>query len=83
MLTNRFQGVLITDGFDSYAVFLYNCDDMDWNGAAKIGWQASPSLYNSHRMSGAVNARDVACINTPITLSSTILFKISEAGMYM
>ena len=79
--TNRFQGVLITNGTDSYAVFLYNCNDMDWNGRAKIGWQANPVFYDSHRMSGTTNVGDVACINTPVTFSSTVFFKISGNGM--
>ena len=55
---------------------------MEWNGRAKIGWQASPQLYGSHRMSGAVNVKDVACINTPVTDSSTVVFKISENGTF-
>ena len=54
---------------------------MKWDGSAKIGWQANPGLYDSHRMSGAANAKDVACINTPVTFSSTVVFKISGAGM--
>ena len=53
---------------------------MEWNEEAKIGWQANPVFYNSHRLSGAPNSKDVACINTPVTNSSTVVFKISGNG---
>ena len=76
-LTNRFQGILITDGVTSYAVFIYNCDDMEWSGEAKIGWQASSVLYAAHDLSGAANAKDVACLNTPTTSSSVLIYRVA------
>ena len=30
--TNTFQGVLISDGSSSYAVFIYDCLKMNWGG---------------------------------------------------
>ena len=77
-VTNRFQGVLITDGVTSYAVFIYNCDDMGWSGSAKIGWQASLVLYNSHSLSGTPNAKDVACLNSPATSRNTLLYRLAQ-----
>ena len=76
-VTNRFQGVLITDGLNSYAVFIYNCDDMGWSGSAKIGWQANSVLYDSHYLSGTPNASDVACLNAPTTSSSTLVYRLT------
>ena len=77
-MTNRFQGVLITDGVSSYAVFIYKCNDMEWSGEAKIGWQASSVLYAAHRLSGTANARDVACLNTPTTSSSALIYRLTR-----
>ena len=76
-MTNRFQGAIITDGVTSYAVFLYNCDDMEWSGEAKIGWQASSVLYEAHRLSGTTNAKDVACLNTPTTSRSVLIYRVA------
>ena len=77
-VTNRFQGVLITDGATSYAVFIYNCHDMEWSGNAIIGWQASSVLYATHSLSGTTNAKDVACLNTPTTSSSTLIYRVAQ-----
>ena len=47
---NRFQGILITDGYHSYAVFIYQCGSMEWGGGV-IGWQASTLQYASYYLS--------------------------------
>ena len=59
--TSTFQGILITDGSSSYAVFIYECGGMEWGGAA-IGWQASTSQYNSHSLSGLSSSYTVGCL---------------------
>ena len=51
--TNTFQGILITDGFNSYAVFIYECDGMEWDGG-EIGWRDGSSEQVSHPLSGSV-----------------------------
>ena len=50
---------------------------MQWSGEAEIGWQASSVLYEAHSLSGAANAQDVACLNTPTTSSSTLIYKVA------
>ena len=59
--TNTFQGILITDGYSSYAVFIYECGGMEWGGG-EIGWQASYSTYKSHYLSGLSNSDDIGCL---------------------
>ena len=48
--TNTFQGILITDGFNSYAVFIYECGGMGWDGG-EIGWRDGSSEQVSHPLS--------------------------------
>ena len=59
---NRFQGILITDGTASYAVFIYECANMMWGGGV-IGWQESPSNYVAHQLSGKNNSNSIACLS--------------------
>ena len=78
--TNSFQGVIITDGSVSYAVFLYACSYMRWSGNAVIGWQASSSYYRNHPLSGASNAKQIACLNNATSYYNTVLFKLSSVS---
>ena len=75
--TNRFQGVLITDGYYSYAVFIYQCGDMEWGGGV-IGWQASTSHYASYYLSGESNSNDVACANSYYSSYNTLVFRLDD-----
>ena len=78
--TNTFQGVLITDGTTSYAVFLYYCSSMEWSGNAVIGWQVSSFRYRNHPLSGTSDAKQVACLNTATSSYNTVLFKLSRVS---
>ena len=77
--SNTFQGVLITDGSSSYAVFIYKCGSMRWGGGV-IGWQESLSQYNSHYLSGDSNSNDIGCLYS--TNYSAAVFKIDD-GKYV
>ena len=78
--TNTFQGVIITDGSTSYAVFLYYCPSMEWSGNAVIGWQASRYRYRNHPLSGTSDAKQVACLNTATSSYNTVVFKLSSVS---
>ena len=80
LTTNTFQGVIITDGSTSYAVFLYHCPSMEWSGNAVIGWQASSFYYRNHPLSGDRDAKQVACLNTATSSYNTVVFKLSSAS---
>ena len=64
--TSTFQAVLITNGMDSYAVFIYECGGMEWGGA-EIGWQArrlygNNNVQEAHYLSGSVESADIGCL---------------------
>ena len=44
-----------------------------------IGWQASSSYYRNHPLSGASNAKQIACLNTASSYN-TVLFKLSSVS---
>ena len=72
-ITNTFQGILITDGSSSYAVFIYECGGMEWGGGV-IGWQQSLSEFNSHSLSGDSNSNDIGCLYS--SSYSAVVFRI-------
>ena len=79
-VTNRFQGVLITDGYYSYAVFIYLCGSME-SGGGVIGWQASTSQYASYYLSGESNSNDVACANSYYSYN-TLVFRLDDSKSF-
>ena len=72
-VTSTFQAVLITDGSDSYAVFIYQCGGMGWGGAT-IGWSYSISLYEEHSLSEGSNSDDIGCRYS--STSSAIIYDV-------
>ena len=58
--TNTFQGILISDGSSSYAVFIYDCSNMEWGGGV-IGWQQSTTQYASHDNSDDRDSNETVC----------------------
>ena len=71
--TSTFQAVLITDDYDSYAVFIYQCGGMEWGGAT-IGWSYSRNLYEEHYLSEAYYSYDIGC--TYSSTSSAIIYDV-------
>ena len=65
--TSTFQAVLITDGTESYAVFIYECDRLGWDGAV-IGWaETGDDQYE--------RSSSVGCQLEPKT---TLIYRLSE-----
>ncbi|CAI8026301.1 Deleted in malignant brain tumors 1 protein [Geodia barretti] len=52
-MTSTYQGILITDGNDSYAVFIYVCEGLAVDASARIGYYLSPEAFTEHRLSGS------------------------------
>ncbi|CAI8021019.1 Low-density lipoprotein receptor-related protein 4 [Geodia barretti] len=75
-ITSTFQAVLITDGYDSYAVFIYQCGGMGWGGAT-IGWAYSGSVYEKHSLSGS-NSASIGCEYS--SNASAVIHKIDSDG---
>ena len=78
MQNNTFQGILITNGFQSYAIFIYRCGLMGWSGNATIGFKAAGDYYENHNLSGN-SARLIACSNIPFNSSWTnVVYKLGK-----
>ena len=74
--TSTFQAVLITNGITSYAVFIYECGGMDWNGAT-IGWAYSNFLYEKHSLSGLFISSTIGCRHS--STSTAIAYRLGNS----
>lgn len=77
MQTNSYQGIVITDGTDSFAVFTYQCGAMTWSGNATIGYNAGGSQFENHPLSGSSNTESIGCMNYNNTVWTNIVFKLT------
>ena len=69
---------MVTDGTNSFAMFLYQCGDLQWSGGATIGFGAGSEFVSNHRLSGTQNVTSIACLNTPDTNFFSLLYKLTE-----
>ena len=69
---NSFQAVLLTDGAKSYAVFTYNCGDLDWSNAATIGFNTPADYRFNHPVSGTDFVDEIACLHVESDLNNLI-----------
>jgi hypothetical protein len=61
---NTFQGIVITNGSRSYAVYTYRCDYISWPDSATIGFNAPPDLFKNHPITDAdLNGEIIACVH--------------------
>ena len=77
--TNTFQAVMVTDGTNSFAIFIYRCGDLQWSGGATIGYGASSEMFSNHRFSGTFFTTSIACLNTPDNQFVTLLYEITNS----
>ena len=76
--TNTFQAVLVTDGTNSFAIFIYGCGDLEWGSGATIGFGAGFELFSNHQLSISGDATSIACINTLDNQFFTVLYDTSN-----
>ena len=67
MQTNTFQGVIITDGIQSYFVFTYICGKMEWSGqgleTATVGYNSNGDYYDNNPANGLPDiAQIISCV---------------------
>ena len=60
--SNSYQGVLITDGSNSYALFIYECGLLQGGSIAGIGYYISSDVNEAHPLSNSVLASTIACL---------------------
>ena len=80
--TNTFQGILITDGSSSYAVFIYNCSNMEWGGGV-IGWQQSTTQYASYYASGQSSSNTAVCVSQTTSFTTLVYRVYSDQSPYL
>lgn len=73
---NTYQGVVITDGTRSYAVFIYNCALLDMHSFGGIGYYFSSALQIEHRLSNTNMSSTIACGNSPGSPWSTVVYPL-------
>ena len=67
---------MITDGNNSFAVFTYRCDDLQWSRGAIIGYNAAGDFFENHDFSGNF-AESIDCINLPNSNYSNVVYQLS------
>lgn len=77
MQTNSYQGIVITNGQQSYALFTYQCGQLGWSGDATIGFSAEGKLFQNHYLSGTY-AKNIACLNSGVTIWSNVIYQLSR-----
>lgn len=60
---NTVQGLFITNGTKTYAVFTYKCEYLDWSGHAVIGFNAAGDYFEYHPLSELSTSNLVACVH--------------------
>ena len=70
--------MVITNGQQSYALFIYQCDRMGWSGNATIGFSAAGNFYQNHHLSGTPNANSIACINATSSGKSNTVYQLRK-----
>ena len=74
---NTWQGLVITDGATSYAVFTYRCGDMNWAYGPTIGFNAAGDYYVNHPNTGSTSGEEIACLNSPTSQWYNLVYEIS------
>ena len=78
--TNTFQGLVITNGTQSYAVFTYKCDQIKWGGGATVGFKADGTYFRNYDLSGQDNVQYIGCVNQPSTDWNNLVYTLVPEG---
>ena len=77
---NTYQAIVITDGKDSYTVFTYMCDLMQWSGLWRyptIGYNAAGALFANHPLTGRKEANEIDCPANSNSEYTSVTYMIS------
>ena len=72
---------MVTDGINSFAIFIYQCGDLQWSGGATIGFGAGSESFSNHMLSGTPNVTSIACLNTPDNQFYTLSYMLTDFEM--
>jgi hypothetical protein len=77
-LMNTFQGILITDGNHSFAIFTYHCKVLQWSGGASIGFNYNSAYYKNHFLSLSTAANNISCLNFPVSNWTSVIYVLGR-----
>lgn len=91
MQTNTYQALIISNGLETFTVFTYNCDLLNWIGSglstyASIGFSVQGqagdfSNFENFVLSKTPTVGSVACSNVPFNISyANIVYRVGVAG---
>ena len=82
MQTNTYQAVLITNLEESYAIFTYECGELQWSGMDSfptIGFNApSDGTYVNHPLTAQEDATGIACSSNEHINNVNVIYQISK-----
>ena len=88
--TNTYQAVIISNGLETFAVFIYNCDLLNWIGRvgsyASIGFSVQGESNDFTNFANSIfsqegTVRQTACSNVRFNVSyTTIVYRVGVAG---
>ena len=74
--TNTYQAIVVTDGLQSYAIFTYNCQQLQWvqsqSNYAVVGFNAHGQSYANANFSGTPLIGSIACNNSTYPWSNAV-----------
>ncbi len=77
---NTFQGIIITDGVNSYSVFTYKCGEMEWTRNGVIGFNAAGQFFSNHSLSQMQDLNGaplIACSNSAASQWTNVVYNLS------
>ena len=80
MQENTYQALVITDGIESYAVFTYMCDSVQWSGLWRyptIGYNAGGIIFANHYLTARKEADEIDECTTSNSQFINIVYKIN------
>ena len=85
MQTYTFQGMLVTDLSNSYAIFTYYCGDLSYSEHdAAIGYTIDRDLREIHEVSyRGEGPHTIACSNHPKSPWVNIVYNLTDNGKNM
>ena len=81
--TNTFQAIIMTNGNQSYAVFIYLCGALSSSGNVTdgtIGFNSDGSYFRNYPLSGTPRLPEVSCLNHPRTMWTNLLYSLTPSS---
>ena len=71
---------MVTDGNNSFAIFIYQCGDLQWTkDTTTIGFGAGSKFVSNHWLSRALNPTSIACLNSPDNQFFALLYVLTDS----